>query len=295
MKYAFDDAKKEAKKIVARALGVNEHLVDVELPPPDIEADIAVPFFKIAREKKQNPVALTTEASKKIRLEKSTFVKVEAIGAFLNFYIDWKKFNPLVFANYDKLKENYGCAVVGKGKTIVIDYSHPNIAKPFSIGHLRSTIIGQSLYNLFTFSGYKVIGDNHIGDWGTQFGKLLCAYKKWGKKAAIEKDPIKELLKLYVKFHEEAAKNSVLEDEARAWFKKLEGGDKEATALWKWFRELSLEEFNRLYDMLNIKFDNTLGESFYNDKLKSVVKEAFDKKIAEWAEAKEGENEVLIF
>jgi arginyl-tRNA synthetase len=177
-------------------------------------------------------------------------------------------------------KDKYGSSNLGKGKTVIVDYSSPNIAKPFGIGHLRSTIIGQAIYNIYKFLGYKVIGDNHIGDWGTQFGKLIYAIKKWGKEKEINKNPIKELHSLYVKFHKEAESNPELEEEARIWFKKLEQGDKEAKRVWKKCVDWSFKEFDRTYKILGIQIDLTLGESFYQSMLKDVIKKALEKKVA---------------
>ncbi|MBU3934379.1 arginine--tRNA ligase [Patescibacteria group bacterium] len=208
------------------------------------------------------------------------FEKVEvAMPGFINFFISKKE---LIYQLKEILREknSYGSSKIGKGKTVVIDYSGPNIAKPFGIGHLRSTIIGQAYCDIYKFLGYKVIGDNHIGDWGTQFGKLIYAIKKWGNEKEIAKSPIKNLLNLYVKFHEEAEKNPDLENEGRKWFKKLEGGDKDAKRLWKKCVGWSMEEFGRIYKPLGIKFDYVLGESFYVPMLKDIIKEALDKKIA---------------
>jgi arginyl-tRNA synthetase len=208
------------------------------------------------------------------------FEKAEVINpGFINFFFS-ESFLLEGLKRILKEKKNYGSGNIGKGKKIVIDYSAPNIAKPFGIGHLRSTIIGQAIYNLYQFLGYKVIGDNHLGDWGTQFGKLLCAIKKWGDEKKIAKDPICELNILYVKFHKEAEKDSNLEEEARLWFKKLEKGDKEAKRIWKKCVKWSLKEFDRIYKLLGIKIDIALGESFYQSKLKGIVKKALDKKIA---------------
>jgi len=178
-----------------------------------------------------------------------------------------------------KKKEKYGNAKVGKGKTLVIDYSSPNIAKPFGVGHLRSTIIGQAIYNLYKFLGWRTIGDNHLGDWGTQFGKLIVAIRRWAKKPA-NRLTISDLEKLYVKFHQQASKKPQLEDEAREWFKKLEEGDKEARKIWKACVEVSLKEFERVYQLLGVKIDYTLGESFYEDKIPEIIKLALRKKIA---------------
>ena len=174
-------------------------------------------------------------------------------------------------------EENYGKSNFGEGKTVVIDFSSPNIAKPFHIGHIRSTVIGNSLHKIYSSQGYKTERINHLGDYGTQFGKLIVAFKKWGNKEEVEKNPIKELLKLYVMFHDEAEKCPELEDEARAWFTKLENNDKEAKDLWQWFRDESLKEFSRVYDLLDIEFDSYAGESFYSDKMDKVIEKINEK------------------
>ena len=175
-------------------------------------------------------------------------------------------------------KDEY-CKKEQNNKTIIIDYSSPNIAKPFHIGHIRTTVIGHALYNLYKYMGYNVIGINHLGDYGTQFGKLIVAYKKWGNEEELKKEPIKTLLKLYIQFHEEEEKDPTLGDEARSWFKKLEDGDEEAKMLWEKFREESLKEFSKVYDMLGIKFDSYAGESFYSDKMPAVLEELKNKNL----------------
>lgn len=217
---------------------------------------------------------------KRSQKTKKIFDKVEVVSpGFVNFFLSQK----ILFSELKsilKKKEDYGRGNIGGGKTIVIDYSSVNIAKPFSVGHLRSTIIGQAIYNLYSFLGYKTIGDNHIGDWGTQFGKLICAIKKWGDEKEISKNPIKNLFSLYVKFHSEADKNTELEKEGRMWFKRLENKDKEAIRLWKKCVSWSLKEFKKIYKELGIEIDLTLGESFYEPMLKGIVKELLDKKIA---------------
>jgi len=206
--------------------------------------------------------------------------KIEVIQpGFINLWLKNEVLSAEL-AEVLKEKDKYGQLDIGGGRTIVIDYSSPNIAKPFGIGHLRSTIIGQALYNLYQFLGFRVVGDNHLGDWGTQFGKLIVAIKKWGKKSA-SKLTIEELEKLYVKFHKEAEKNQKLEDEARAWFKKLEEGDSEARKIWKACISSSLKEFERIYRLLNIKIDVAHGESFYEDKMAEIISEAKKKGIAE--------------
>lgn len=199
--------------------------------------------------------------------------------SFLNFYL---KQSVLIqeLREVIKEKDKYGSNNIGKGKTIVIDYSSPNIAKPFGIGHLRSTIIGQAIYNIYKFLGWKCIGDNHLGDWGTQFGKLIVAIKRWGNEKNIQNLTIDDLEKLYVKFHQEAEKSPILKDEAREWFKKLEKGDSEAKKIWQACIKVSLKEFDRIYQLLDVKIDYALGESFYEGMLQDIIKEAIQKKIA---------------
>ena len=203
--------------------------------------------------------------------------KIEvAKPGFINF---WLHRDRLVSELERVLKEKkkYGFSNIGKGKTVIVDYSSPNIAKPFAIGHLRSTIIGQAIYNIYKFLGWKTIGDNHLGDWGTQFGKLIVAIGKWGRK---KKFSIAELVKLYVKFHKEATKKPELDNEARVWFKKLEDGDREAKKIWRMCIEASTEEFQRIYDLLEVKIDYAYGESFYEDKMPAVIERAKRKKVA---------------
>jgi arginyl-tRNA synthetase len=234
--------------------------------------------FLIAKELKKKPIEIANQIAKFIQKEK-IFKKIEVKEpGFINFFLSL----DFLFEELKKIlreKENYGKIKTGKGKTLIIDYSSPNIAKPFGIGHLRSTIIGQALYNIYKFLGYKVIGDNHLGDWGTQYGKLVFAIKNWGKKK-VEDCSIEELEELYVKFHKEAEKNPQLEEEGRKWFKKLENGDKEARRIWKTLVKISLKEFERIYKLLGVKFDLSLGESFYEPMTKGVIEELKKKKIA---------------
>jgi arginyl-tRNA synthetase len=234
--------------------------------------------FLIAKELKKKPSEIANQIAKSVEKEK-IFERVEVKEpGFINFFFSL----DFLFEELKKIlkeKENYGKSKSGEGETVIIDYSSPNIAKPFGIGHLRSTIIGQALYNIYKFLGYKVIGDNHLGDWGTQFGKLIFAIKKWGKKK-VEDYSIEELEELYVKFHKEAEKNPQLEEEGRKWFKKLEERDKEARKIWKVLVKISLKEFERIYKILGVKFDFALGESFYEPMTKEVIEELKEKKIA---------------
>ncbi|MDG2835101.1 arginine--tRNA ligase, partial [Vibrio parahaemolyticus] len=188
----------------------------------------------------------------------------------LNFFIDKEKLASVVIEEIKEKKEKYGSSSLGEGKKVIVEFSSPNIAKPFHIGHIRSTVIGNSLSKIYKFLGFDVVTINHLGDYGTQFGMLISAYKRWGDKKQIESDPIRELLKLYVRFNSEAEKDPELMDEARFWFKKLEEKDEEALELWQWIRDISLKEFHKVYDLLNISFDSYAGESFYSDKMPAV-------------------------
>ena len=229
----------------------------LEIPPEPTLGDYAFPCFSLAKTFKKNPVHIAQELSKKI---KAPFLaKVEVKGGYLNFFIAKEQRSAAILTTVLKEKEGYGSSDEGEGKTVVVDMSSPNIAKPFGIGHLRSTIIGNALHHLLSFQGYKVIRINHLGDWGTQFGKLITAYKKWGNAVRLEKDPIHHLLDLYVQFHSEAEKTPALEEEARDWFKKLEEQDQEAIQLWKKFRDYSLADFNKIYSLLGVQFEEVLS------------------------------------
>jgi arginyl-tRNA synthetase len=244
--------------------------VILEIPPDPKLGDYAFPCFGLAKQLKKSPAEIARDISSKFR-QTENIEKAEAAGPYVNFFVNKAKRAEIVLKDVMKKKDRYGSSRDGKGKTIVIDFSAPNIAKPFGIGHLRSTVIGNSLNKIYSFLGYKCIGVNHLGDWGTQFGKLIAAYTKWGDEKELEKEPIKYLYGLYVRFHTEAEKDEQLNDEARQWFKKLEDGDKEATKLWELFRELSLEEFKQHYAKLDIKFDSYNGESFYNKMLDKTI------------------------
>ena len=254
--------------------------VVLEIPPDFSMGDYALTCFTFAKKLKKNPNQIAQDFVKQIK--KPDFVeKLETKGAYVNFFLKKSKLAERLLSNIFKEKDDYGSAKLGKGKTIVIDFSSPNIAKPFSIGHLRSTMIGNSLYKIHTKLGYKVVRVNHLGDWGTQFGKLIVAHLKWGDKNRLKKEPIQYLLDIYVRFHEEAEKNKELEDQAREWFKKLEDGDAQAQKLWAEFKHLSLDEFRKLYDILGVDFDSYNGESFYNDKIEDAIKTVEKKDICE--------------
>ena len=243
----------------------------IEKPKNSEMGDYAFPCFKLAKELKKAPAIIAEELKNNMDIDKNLIEKVEIVGGYINFYINKESLAREVIKEFDLKKEKYGSSNEGENKNVVIDYSSPNIAKPFHIGHLRSTVIGQSLYNIYKFLGYNSIGINHLGDWGTQFGKLIEGYKRWGKEYNIDKDPIDELTKLYVRINEECKKDESVLEECRNNFKKLEDGDKTCVELWEKFRELSLKEFQKVYDILGTKFESVCGESFYTDKMPEIV------------------------
>ncbi|NFL86338.1 arginine--tRNA ligase [Clostridium botulinum] len=247
----------------------------IEIPPKSEMGDYAFPCFQLSKvmRKAPNMIAETLKDA----INKEGFERIENLGPYLNFFVDKGAFAENTINKILKDGDSYGESNIGEGKTVCVEYSSPNIAKPFHVGHLFTTAIGNSLYKMFKKEGYDVVGLNHLGDWGTQFGKLISAYNRWVDEEALEKAPIDELLRIYVKFHDEAEKDPSLEDEGRMYFKKLETGDAEAQALWKRFRDLSLKEFERVYDILGVKFDSLAGEAFYNDKMDVVVNELKDK------------------
>lgn len=237
----------------------------LEKPKSSEMGDIAFPAFSLAKVERKDPQAIAADIVEK--LDTTGFENVVATGPYVNFFLDKAAISHQVLTDVITEKDQYGQLNIGQGRNVTIDMSSPNIAKPFSVGHLRSTVIGDALANIHEKLGYKPIRINHLGDWGKQFGMLIVAYKLWGDKAAVEADPISELLKLYVRINAEAEEKPELDEEARQWFKKLEDGDPEAHELWQWFRDESLVEFNRIYDKLDVTFDSYNGEAFYNDKM----------------------------
>lgn len=255
----------------------------LEIPPGETMGDYALPCFKLAKALKKAPQAIAQDL--KDRLEKPAYIsEIRVTGGYLNFFLNRVRFIETVLKDIDAAKEKYGSSKEGNGKTVCIDYSSINIAKPFHIGHLLTTVIGHSLYRIYSILGYRCVGINHLGDWGTQFGKLITAYKKWGSRDDIEKTGINAMLVLYVKFHDEAEKDPTLEDEARAWFKKIEDGDEEAISIFNWFKDITLKEVKRVYDILDIQFDSYAGESFYNDKMQPVIDELRLKNLLQFSE-----------
>lgn len=265
------------KQLIAEAIHseLNDHLelneikLLLEKPKHVDYGDVAFPTFQLAKLFRKNPAQIAGELADKI--SSPVIESKQVVGPYINFFLNKEVVSSEVLQEVIELKENFGNHTFGNNGQVPIDMSSPNIAKPMSMGHLRSTVIGNALSNILTKVGFSPVRINHLGDWGTQFGKLMTAYKKWGSEEKVKEEPIKELLRLYVLFHEEAEKDETLDDEGRAWFRKLENGNEEAVALWKWFRDESLKEFEKVYKRLNISFDSYNGEAFYNDKMDRVV------------------------
>jgi arginyl-tRNA synthetase len=272
---------------IANALPNTEQdavLAMIETPTDPKLGDYAFPCFRLAKELRKAPPLIAKELAEKLAADADAaraFEKIEPVNAYLNFFVSKAAFAKDVLESAVSEGADYGKSSIGNGKTYLVEYSSPNIAKPFHIGHIRTTVIGAALANIYDALGYNVVRLNHLGDYGTQFGKMIVAYRRWGNAEDVKKEPIKTLLSLYVKFHDEAEHDPALEDEARATFAKLEQGAKEETELWTWFREESLREFSRVYDMLGIRFDSYAGEAFYSDKMDRVVRIMEEKGILE--------------
>lgn len=276
---SFDAFRRDVTMQLEAATGMEDVESTLQVPKRWEFGDLTTNVcFALKTTMKKDPSAIATEIAAKLKASGS-IGRIEAKGPYINFFMDERLFIDGVLS--EATKENYGSEGHKEG-TVVVEYSSPNIAKPFSAGHLRATIIGDSIYRCHTFLGYKCVRINHLGDWGTQFGKLITAYKRWGSKEALDAEPIKESLRLYVRFHEEAERDQKLEDDARAWFKKLEDGDEEATKLWEMFKSVSMDDFKRLYAMLGVEFDEYTGESFYakENLTNRVVAEAENKGVA---------------
>ena len=248
----------------------------LEVPPTNDMGDYALPCFRLAKILRKSPVTIASELAASYPCD-GIISEVAAVNGYLNFKVDRVGFAQSTVAEVLTAGEKYGSSDIGSGKTVCIDYSSINIAKPFHIGHLSTTVIGSALYKILQFSGYKVVGINHLGDYGTQFGKLILAYKRWGDKEQIERGKLRELMRIYVKYHEEAEKHPELDDEARHYFKLIEDGDAEANELFRWFKDITLREVQKIYDRLNVKFDSYAGESFYNDKMQPIIDELKEK------------------
>lgn len=257
----------------------------LEQPDNKEYGDLAFPTFSLAKTLKKAPAIIAKELVEKIE-KPASFEKVVALGPYVNFFIDTTQLMEEIIINIVEQGESYGSSSIGEGKTVIIDFSSPNIAKPFGIGHLRTTVIGNSLYKIHKFLGYNVVGINHIGDWGTQFGKVIVAFDMWGDLNTLQnsEDPVKYLYDLYVKFHEEAEKKPELDDIARATFKELENGDEEKMAKWQMFKDISIKELKRIYEILGVEFDSYNGEQFYNDLIPETIETLINKGITEISE-----------
>lgn len=273
------DFKEEiAKQISEKCEGLQREEVKraIEIPTDSKMGDYAFPCFKLAKVFRKSPQLIAEDIAEKLS-DDDIFSKVEQVNAYVNMFINFERIAEETIGSVIKSGDKYGESNIGNNKTIVVEFSSPNIAKPFHIGHIRSTVIGNSIYKLYEKIGYKVVRINHLGDYGTQFGKLIVAYRRWGSEDELIKEPIKSLLGWYTKFHEEAEKNPELNDEARKAFANLEHGSLEEKRLWEIFRKYSLEEFERVYKLLGIKFDSYTGESFYTDKMPQIIEELKDK------------------
>ena len=264
--------KNEIAKYIANATNIQQNEIEsfIEVPKDKNNGDYAFPCFHLAKVLKKAPPAIAEEIKEKIEVDEKYITKIEIAGGYLNFYINKKIQIEELFKEFSE-NEEYGKSKIGQGKNIIVEYSSPNIAKPFHIGHLRTTLIGNCLYRVYKYLGYNTTGINHLGDYGTQFGKMIEAYKMWGKEYDLTEDPINKMMDMYVKINDLCKKDEEVLERCRENFKLLENGDKYCTELWEKFKELSLKEFSKIYDILNVKFDSYAGESFYQDKMDEVI------------------------
>ncbi len=272
-----------AKKLPDCGVPAEEIAAAVTVPPDRSMGDYALPCFKFAKTMRKSPVKIAEDLAAGYPAD-HVIESATAVNGYLNFKVNRKGLTEDTLKEIAEKGSAYGSAKTGNGKTICIDYSSINVAKPFHIGHLSTTVIGAALYRIFGFLGYKVVGINHLGDYGTQFGKLIYAYKAWGTKEGVEKGGVKELTRLYVKYHKEAEKNPAMDDEARRYFKLIEQGDEECNELFNRFKEITLKEVSRIYDELDVRFDSYAGESFYNDKMQPVIDELEEKGLLKTSE-----------
>ena len=247
----------------------------LEVPPDPAMGDYAFPCFKLSKALRMGPPMIAKKLSEAV--SRPEVARVECVGGYLNFFFNRENFARELLGAILAAPGKWGASDAGAGKTVCLDYSSINIAKRFHIGHLSTTMIGNSLKRIYDFLGWKTVSINHLGDWGTQFGKMICAYKRWGDKETVEKGGVEEMTKLYVRFHAEAEKHPELEDEGRAWFKKIEDGDPEALSIFRWFKDVTLKDAMKVYDVLGVSFDSYAGESFYADKTDRVVNELREK------------------
>lgn len=266
------DYKKEIAKIIGNIVKIDdkEIIKMIEKPTNNDMGDFSFPCFKLAKELKKSPMIIAQEICEKMKLDAEVFENIEIVNGYINFFVNKERIIKEVLEEVSNKKEEYGKSTLGAGQNIIVEYSSPNIAKPFHIGHLRNTVIGSSLYNMYKYLGYNTIGINHLGDYGTQFGKMIEGYKRWGQEYNIDENPIEELTKIYVRINDLCKKDEDVLKACRDNFKKLEDGDPYCTEIWNKFREVSLNEFNRIYELLGVKFDSLNGEAFYSDKMPEV-------------------------
>lgn len=268
-----------SKKLEEKDIGLSSEEIYklIEIPPQEKMGDYSFPCFQLAKTLRKNPALIATEMASALELE--DFAEIKNVGPYINFFLDRKKFENEVINTIIEKKENFGKSDIGKGKTAIVEFSSVNIAKPFHIGHIRSTVIGDALRNIHEFLGYNTIATNYIGDYGTQFGTMIAAYKLWGDDDKLKANPIQELLDLYVRYNTEATENEEMMDAAREEFKNLEEGEEEATRLWSWFKEISFNEFDRVYNLLDIDFDNYKGEAYYSKYMPEILEELKEKNL----------------
>ena len=265
------------KEIIANAISkvtnieTEEIKQYIEVPKEKANGDYSFPCFRLAKELKQSPVNIANNIKENIEIDENIISKIDVVNGFLNFYVSKSKIAEATIAKFNAQKEKYGKSNMGEGKTVLVEYSSPNIAKPFHIGHLKTTIIGHSLYNIYKFLGFKTIGLNHLGDYGTQFAKLIEGYKRWGDEYDFSTNPIDKLAELYVRINQLCSEDESVLEECRETFKKLEDGDEYCTKLWNRFKDLSLQEFDKIYNLLGIEFDSMNGEAFYSDKMQEII------------------------
>ena len=269
------DFKNEIAKAISKItnIDVDELASYIEIPPSSDLGDYAFPCFRLAKALRKAPPVIAQDIKEQIDIDESIIEKIDIVGGYLNIYINKQTLANNVLIEIAEKKEQYGSSNTGKGKNVVIDYSAPNIAKPFHIGHLRSTVIGGALYKIYNFLGYNSVGINYLGDWGLQFGKVMAGYDMWKDEYDFTQNEIQSILKIYIRFNQEEKENPELTEKAREYFKRLEEGNQKEVETWQWIRKISLENYQKTYDLLNSKFDSYNGESYYNDKMDAVVEE----------------------
>lgn len=267
------DFKEEIALGIAKVVNLNAEEIKsyIEIPKEENNGDYAFPCFKLAKELRQSPVKIAANIKENIEINQDVISKIEDVNGYLNFFVSKEEIIKTTINKFKLQKENYGKSEIGKGKTVIVEYSSPNIAKPFHIGHLKTTIIGNSLYRIYQYLGFNTIGINHLGDYGTQFAKLIEGYKRWGNEYDFETEPIDKLADIYKRINEACEQDEAVLEQCRETFKRLEDGDEYCTELWNRFKELSLKEFNKIYDLLGIKFDSLKGEAFYANKKDEII------------------------